>query len=259
MKKIFPGVSVVVVALFLIAGCSPGPGVKVPLEIRGVAVNPENTCYLDFEPNPAISEGLPLPNAEVTIIGDQGSRITTVTDGKGAFSFWGYSGEAYVFYAAKGNIRVKRGIAALSSSQEVGEANYFTTAQVIIWEVANELYPGALAIKDIPGIDPGDELPEAVKAVLAACQDAQGDPGVRALAERIVNVLFGAPGVAGTPGEGGGLVPGGTTPEEGETPEEETPGEETPGCPGCAGCSACSSLPVPPAPPAPPPCPACPR
>ncbi len=241
MKRILLSMSVVAVLLFLIVGCSPGPGGRFPLEIRGVVVNPENTCYLDFEPNPDIPEGLPLPNAEVTIIGDQGGRITTVTDSKGAFSFWGYSGEAYVLYALKDGIRVKRGIAALTTSQDVGEANYFTTAQVIIWEVANELYPGALVIKDIPGINPGDELPELVKAVLAECRDAQGDPEVRALAERIVNVLFGAPGEAEGAPEGDETP----TPTPGETPTSPPPVTPSPSpcCPGspptppaCSGC-----------------------
>ncbi|MCS7241295.1 MAG: carboxypeptidase-like regulatory domain-containing protein [Candidatus Caldatribacterium sp.] len=254
MKKIVLCGSVVAIILFLFAGCSQGPGVKVPLEIRGVVVNPEGTCYLDFEPNPAISEGLPLPNATVTIIGDQGSRVTTTTDGQGVFSFWGYAGEAYVLYAAKDAIRVKRGVAPLTVSQDVGEANSFTTAQVIIWEVANELYPGALAIKDIPTIDPGEELPEKVRAALAECQDAQKDAEVRAFAERIVNVLFGAPGVVDVPE--GDTTPSETpTPTPGETPTPTPTVPSPPPCPGCSGCPTCPSPLVPPFSP----CPGCPR
>lgn len=236
MRKIlFSGIAIAVLTLFLFTGCSQGPGGKAPVAIRGVIVNPENTCYFDFEPNPVIVEGVPLPHAEVTILGDQGRSITAVTDSKGTFSFLGQAGEAYVLYAKKGDIRVKRGIATLVASQDIGEANYFTTAQVIIWEVANELYPGALAIKDISGIDPGDELPEAVKEVLERCQDAQKDPGVRTLAESIVTVLFGAPE------EGGGVPEGGEeetptptpTPSPTPTPTPTVAPSPSPGCLHC--------------------------
>ncbi|MBC7218292.1 MAG: carboxypeptidase regulatory-like domain-containing protein [Candidatus Caldatribacterium sp.] len=253
MKRILLGVAAVLAALFFIAGCSPGPGGKAPVDIRGVVANPENACYLDFDPNPVILEGLPLPNAKVTIIGDQGSLITTTTDSQGAFLFRGYSGEAYVLYAEKDSIRVKRGITTVVASQDVGEANYFTTAQVIVWEVANELYPGVIAIKDIPGINPGDELPEAVKAVLANCGDAQGDPGVRALAESLVNVLFGAPG-EGTDIPGGDEPAGTPTPTPISTPEvtpTPTPTSPPTPSPGCATCPPPPSFPPPPPPPFP--------
>lgn len=242
MKRILLGVTVVSAAIFFIVGCSPGPGGRAPVDIRGVVANPDNVCYLDFDPNPVILEGLPLPNAEVTIIGDQGSLITTTTDSQGAFLFRGHSGEAYVLYAEKDSIRVKRGITTVMTSQDVGEANYFTTAQVIVWEVANELYPGALAIKDIPEIDPGDELPEAVKAVLANCGDAQGDPGVRALAESLVNVLFGAPGGEVDVPEGEGEPAESPTPTPTSTPEE-TP---TPTPTSSPDCTSCPSPPPPP-------------
>ncbi len=206
---------------------------EAPVAIRGVIVAPENTCYFDFEPNPIIVEGVPLPHAEVTILGDQGSRIAAITDSKGAFSFLGQAGEAYVLYAEKGDIRVKRGIATLVASQDVGEANYCTTAQVIIWEVANELYPEALAMEDIAGIDPGNELPEAVKEVLEKCQDAQKDPGVRALAESIVDVLFGAPEEEGGVPEGGEEGTPTPTPTPSPTPTPAATPSPSPGCSNC--------------------------
>jgi hypothetical protein len=247
-KRYMFGLSVFALFVFAIMGCQMTPGEKFPVKVRGVVANPDNTCYLDFVANPDITEGLPLPNADLTIVGDQGSRLTARTDAQGVFEFWGKAGEAYVVYAQKGDIRVKKGITTLVSSSDTGEANYFTTAQVIIWEVAEELYPGALPMKDIHLIQPTDALVQAVKAVLADCKDAQGDPGVRALAEALVNTLFGAPGVFEGPAGGGtpATTPTPTAPPTPTTPPTPTVTPTTPPAP--TG---------PPKPPTPPPCPAC--
>jgi hypothetical protein len=167
-KRYVFGLSVFALFVFAIMGCQMTPGEKFPVKVRGVVANPDNTCYLDFVANPDITEGLPLPNADLTIVGDQGSRLTARTDAQGVFEFWGKAGEAYVVYAQKGNIRVKKGITTLVSSSDTGEANYFTTAQVIIWEVAEELYPGALPMKDIHLIQPTDALVQAARVLISS-------------------------------------------------------------------------------------------
>lgn len=252
-RKYWLGISAVIVSILFLAGCLVAPPGRFVIRVKGVVANPvepDKTCYLDFETNTLITEGIPLSNANLTIIGDQGSELTAKTDTTGAFEFFGQAGEAYVIYAQKDNIRVKKGITTLVASGEVGEANYFTTSQVIIWEVANELYPGALGIKDIPFIVPTIPIVEAVKRVLANCQDAQGDPEVRALVEALVNTLFGAPeeegGVGGeeeTPGgaeEGGGAPTPTPTPPPTPTPTPTPtpipsmpPMPSMPPCPGC--------------------------
>lgn len=204
-RKYWLWMGICITLILFMAGCLLTPAGKFVIRVKGVVANPvdpEKVCYLDFEANPAILEGIPLPNADLLIIGDQGSQLTAKSDATGAFEFFGQAGEAYVIYAIKDNIRIKKGIGTLVNSGDSGEANYFTTSQVIIWEVANELYPGALAIKDIPFIQPTSVIVEAVKKVLANCKDAQGDPDVRALVVALVNTLFGAP-------EEGGGIPGG--------------------------------------------------
>lgn len=241
-------------SLVFLGGCL-GTGFRVAVTVRGTVANPEGDtlCYIDFEENPQISEGVPLSNADLLIIGDEGAYITTETDEKGEYQFTGKTGEAYLIYAHKGNIIVKKGIATLTpNSQEAGEANYYTTSQVIIYEVAERLYPGAVEIADIPFLEPTDAIVQAVKSVLANCEDAQGDPQVIALVEALVNNLFGEPGTPGeippadTNGENGGDNGGnGETPGNGEEPPEPP---EVPQVP---------QVPPPPSPPSLPICPNC--
>ncbi|MEN3186421.1 MAG: hypothetical protein ABDK92_07270 [Atribacterota bacterium] len=228
-----------------IAGCFVTPAEKFVVQVKGVVANPadpEKMCYLDFETNPVIVEGIPLPNAELLINGDQGSRLSAKTDTTGAFEFFGQAGEAYVIYATKDSIRIKKGIGTLATSLDSGEANYFTTSQVIIWEVANELYPSSIAIKDIPFIQPTAPIVEAVKKVLANCEDAQGDPDVRALVVALVNTLFGAPGEGGVDitggGEGnaGGGEGGAPTPTPTPTMTPTIPPSQMPTMPPCTFC-----------------------
>jgi len=261
-KWVLPFTIILALSLVFLGGCL-GTGFRVAVVVRGVVANPEGDtlCYIDFEENPQISEGVPLSNADLLIIGDEGTRITTETDEKGEYRFTGKAGEAYVIYAYKGNIIVKKGIATLTpNSQEAGEANYYTTSQVIIYEVAERLYPGAVEIADIPFLEPTDEIVQAVKNVLANCEDAQGDPQVIALVEALVNNLFGEPGTPGIPpvvtnGENGGENGG-----NGETPgngEEEPP--EPPEVPEVPSPPSPPSPPPPPSPPVPsfPDCPTC--
>ena len=250
-KKYYLWLGVLSIIIFTMVGCNLAPTGKFVIQVKGVVANPVDpakVCYLDFESNPLITEGIPLPNADLTIIGDQGSQLNSRTDATGTFEFFGQAGEAYVIYAVKDNIRVKKGITTLVTSGDTGEVNYFTTSQVIIWEVANELYPGAIGIKDIPFIQPTGAIVEAVKKVLANCEDAQGDPEVRALVEALVNTLFGAPD------EGGGIeIPGGGEGEGGAPTPTPVP-TPTPTIPPTP-----TVPPIPTMPPMPtmPPCPGC--
>ena len=255
-KWVLPLTIIFALSLVFLGGCL-GTGFRVAVTVRGMVTNPEGDtlCYIDFEENPRISEGIPLSNADLLIIGDEGTHITTETDEKGEYQFTGKAGEAYLIYAYKGNIIVKKGIATLTpNSQEAGEANYYTTSQVIIYEVAERLYPGAVEIADIPFLEPTDAIVQAVKSVLANCEDAQGDPQVIALVEALVNNLFGEPGTPGgippadTNGENGGDNGGnGETPGNGEEEPPEPP--EPPEVP---------EVPSPPSPPSPPSFPSCP-
>ena len=218
-KTLFPSMLVLVTAvIFLVSACMPQAPIGDPgrLRISGVAVTPPRECFLDFDMNPDITEGLPLPNALVLIEGDMGSELETTTDMMGRFEFSGVPGEAYLVYVNLGDIWVKKAVVDAVG----GEANFYTTSQVIIFEVAQRLFPGELEIRDIPGLEPTDELVEAVQAVLADCRDAQVDPGVLAIAEDLVNTMFRGP--AGAP-----IAPT-TVPEAPTAPDQPDPVPDEP-------------------------------
>ncbi|MCX7667448.1 MAG: carboxypeptidase-like regulatory domain-containing protein, partial [Atribacterota bacterium] len=192
--------------------------------IKGVIVMPDNNCYNYTCPNPQVSEGEPAAEAEILLQKEDGTVYATAqADACGKYEIKNVEDSCYILYAEVkgGNAWVKKGIDGLTigKTNDVGEANYYTTAQVIIYEVAKQMYPDAVKCSDIPGFVPTQALLDAVKDVLSKCKDAQQDQNVIALARAIVQGLFGAPG-----GGGGGAV----TIFEAETPagggEVLTPG-----------------------------------
>ncbi len=115
----------------------------------------------------------------------------------------------YILYAKiqGGDARVKKGIYPLQGGtmNDVGEANYYTTAQVIIYEVAVAMYgKDVVKCSDIPNFVPTQELLNAVQNALKRCGDAQKDSTVLALARRVAAAYFGAPGGGGGAAAGGG-------------------------------------------------------
>ncbi|MGQ9473161.1 MAG: PKD domain-containing protein [Candidatus Caldatribacteriaceae bacterium] len=191
--------------------------------IKGVVVMPDNNCYTYNCPNPQVAEGEPAALASVTLYGENGEVINTTLDGCGKYEVRDVTDSCYILYAKiqNGNAQVKKGIYPLTSGviSDGGEANYYTTAQVIIYEVAKEKYPNVVKCSDIPGFVPTQKLLDAVKKALSECRDAQQDKLVRSYAADIASNLFGAPCNTCVPVN----PPGGPTPSP--TPQCQ-PGDE---------------------------------
>lgn len=189
--------------------------------IRGVIVMPTNNCYLCDCSNPQVSEGEPATLAEVELQKEDGNVAAKVTaDACGKYEVNDLTDSCYILYAKVqgGDARVKKGIYPLTGGtmNDVGEANYYTTAQVIIYEVAVATYgKDVVKCSDIPNFVPSQPLLEAVKSVLAECKDAQKDARVLNLAQQVATSYFGAPAGGGG---GGGAGGGGTTGGGGEVP-----------------------------------------
>ncbi|BER92483.1 collagen binding domain-containing protein [Atrimonas thermophila] len=218
--------SLLLLLLLFLTGClqqgaqfgSPG-GVS----IQGKVAVPDSNCVVSSCANPQVSSGNePAPEVKVSLMGENGNNLVTYTNQCGEYEVSGAQDSCYILYAkVKENMWVKQGIIPEGSNYNAGEANAYTTAQVIIYEVAKQLYPDQVQCSDIPAFVPTPELIEAVENALKACRDAQQDATVAQLASAIVRNLFGAPG-GGAPG-GGGIVivtggggngGGGTTTEE---------------------------------------------
>jgi hypothetical protein len=199
-KKLWLLILTTVILTSFISGCIGGgqfgaPSADSTVTIKGVVVAPDNDCFTDTCSNPSIIEGEPLPNADIILKGNNGQTLTGKTDCAGNYQISGLTDDGYILYANRGEVWIKKALSPVTG--DGGEANYITTAQVILWEVIENTNPGAIAIKDIPTAIPFDAIPQefidAVKAALADCRDAQQDPTVINIAKSYVNANFGAP------------------------------------------------------------------
>ena len=209
LKKYFLVASLLVVSLLFLTGClQQGAQFGAPggVSIQGKVAVPDADCVVSSCTNPQVSSGSePAPEVKVSLMGENGNNLVTYTNQCGEYEVSGAQDSCYILYAkVKENMWVKQGIIPEGSNYNAGEANAYTTAQVIIYEVAKQLYPDQVKCSDIPGFVPTPELVEAVENALRECRDAQQDATVAQLASGIVRNLFGTPGGGGVPG--GGVV-----------------------------------------------------
>ncbi|NLI41514.1 MAG: PKD domain-containing protein, partial [Caldisericales bacterium] len=199
-KKLWFFVLTTVILTSFISGCIGGgqfgaPSSDTSVTIKGMVVAPDNDCFTDVCANPSITEGEPLPNADIILKGNNGHTLTGKTDCAGNYQISGLTDEGYLLYANRGEVWIKKAISPVTG--DGGEANFKTTAQVILWEVVENSFPGSIPIKDIPFAIPFENIPEefyaAVKAALADCRDAQQDATVIGLAKNYALANFGAP------------------------------------------------------------------
>ena len=198
-RFVFLLLSIITMVSF-VSGCIGGgqfgaPTTDSKVTIKGVVALPENTCFIGVCQNPAIQYEVPFPEASIVLVDENGQELDGQTNCAGEYQISGLSGDGYVLYATRGDVRVKKAIAPVTD--DGGEANYFTTAQVIIWEVVNAENPGAIKIKDIPTAIPLNIIPEdifqVVKVALANCKDAQKDQDVIRLVKDFAAANFGTP------------------------------------------------------------------
>ncbi|NSW76544.1 MAG: PKD domain-containing protein [Candidatus Atribacteria bacterium] len=188
--------------VFFAAGCF-GTGAQfgapgATTGIKGVVAMPLNECYVAHCDSPQVSEGESAALAEITLQKEDGTAYkTAVTDACGQYEIDSVDDACYILYAKAqgGDAIVKKGISGLTSGtmNDVGEANYYTTAQVIIYEVAKAKYGDAVKCSDISGFVPTQALLDAVKKALSECRDAQKDDLVKTYATGVADSLFGAP------------------------------------------------------------------
>ena len=242
-KNLFLLAVIITGALAIMAGCTspqfgaPGTG-TTGAAISGRVATPES-CFTGACDNPSITDGKPLPGAIALFYGGDSGKleIEGETECKGSFEVNTTGEGSYVLYAVReypeeGSgkyVVVKKGIN--NPRGDVGEANAYTTSQVIIWERANTLYgegftpfdaswyaqynwrwsfdPAKLVlpVSEIPNLEPTAQLFNAVEKALSECRDPQGDKDVIFYANQIADATFGAPGGGG--GGGGGTPAGG--------------------------------------------------
>ena len=239
-KNLFLLAVIITGALAIMAGCTspkfgaPGTG-TTGAAISGRVATPES-CFTGACDNPSITDGKPLPGAIALFYGGDSGKleIEGETECKGSFEVNTTGEGSYVLYAVReypeeGSgkyVVVKKGIN--NPRGDIGEANAYTTSQVIIWERANALYgedfvpfdaswyaqydwkwsfaPAKLVlpVNEIPNLEPSTQLLAAVEEALSECRDPQEDNRVIHFADQIANATFGAPAGGGAAGGGGG-------------------------------------------------------
>jgi hypothetical protein len=227
-KKTFTTtVAVIVVLAFVVTGCLPTGNSfqKSTIQdfVNGRAVLPK-VCFIDGEINPDILDGVAFPLATSLLYGGNSGVLNQQgeTDKSGRFVLTKGNENSYVLYVIReypnlgtnNFVVVKKGInQSILMGDDVGEVNYYTTAQVIIWEQVNDLLVESfnpfdarnlpwsfiandlvLPVSDIPNLIPTNQLLNLVKVALENCRDPQGDPQVIAEARRIARNDFGSPG-----------------------------------------------------------------
>jgi len=140
----------------------------------------------------------------VTLVGSNGDIISTTTDCSGAYTVNNAIDTLYILTARREKVVVKQAITVTPGTvNNVGEANLYTTAQVLLYEKAIKLYPGNVSIADAQNFVPTNELLNTMKGIYAECEDVTCSQCLDTLLYRLVRQLFGSPTVSG---EIGGIV-----------------------------------------------------
>ena len=140
-------ISTILFITFIISGCMSGgqfgsPSPIGPASISGKVVIPYS-CFADGCDNTKASGDKPLPYAEVTLVGSNGDIISITTDCSGAYTVNNAIDTSYILTARREKVVVKQAITVTPGKMNnAGEANLYTTAQVLLYEKAIKLYPG---------------------------------------------------------------------------------------------------------------------
>lgn len=130
------------------------------------------------------------------ILRDENGPVSTVlTDTEGHFSFSQIPGPAVLLYVRCGLMTMAKGVYPLNEGEvnDVGCIDAFSTAQVVIYEVAREKYPGTVFIRDIPNFLVPENFVCLVEGALSHCEDPLSSSLVRSEALRYIDVWFGNP------------------------------------------------------------------
>ncbi|WP_369019120.1 hypothetical protein QBE54_04290 [Thermatribacter velox] len=132
--------------------------------------------------------------AKVHIENEYGQVYLLEANSRGEFQLEDFSGEAALIYAEKGGMALAASLYPLSSEavQNFVELNAYTTAQVAVYEVAKELYPQAVFIRDIPNFLVPESLVSLVAEEIAHCANPLHSARVREKALEIIDVWFGS-------------------------------------------------------------------
>ncbi|HSV31051.1 MAG TPA: carboxypeptidase-like regulatory domain-containing protein [Atribacteraceae bacterium] len=185
--------------LTIFTGCVPSPSTigepgLAETGIKGYVMLPLNECLVPELTKENQPDNFPLGNATVYLVGNNGDQQQVTTDGDGFFEVSGLKDDSYLVYANLGNAWLAKGVSSLGRGHmnDIGELNVESTAQVVLFDISNQLYPGSLSIPDIHFLQPSRNMIERTAFLLSNCQNPLEDERVSRMARTFARVNFGS-------------------------------------------------------------------
>jgi len=137
------------------------------------------------------SEEIPFGFARVVLYGEEGDTIVVETNQEGKWTANGLISSFYLLEAEKDGIVIKQVFSIPSETfNSVGTANAYTSCQVLVFEVANQLFENALYLREVPDLVIPENLLKSVEKAYQDSRNPFSDPDVIRLVKDIVSHQF---------------------------------------------------------------------
>ena len=131
----------------------------------------------------------PFAAAGVILFGSEGDVISTETNQEGKWIAHNLKSPYYLLEAEKDGVIIKKVFPFQSLGENnlnVGEANVYTSCQVMIYEIANQYYENALYLREIPDLVIPENLVKSVEKVYQENRNPFNDPLIISMVEDLV-------------------------------------------------------------------------
>ncbi|NLJ49199.1 MAG: hypothetical protein GX428_06400 [Candidatus Atribacteria bacterium] len=131
----------------------------------------------------------PFATAKVVLFGSEGDVILTETNQEGKWIAQNFKSPYYLLEAVKDGVIIKKVFPFQSLGENninVGEANAYTSCQVMIYEIANQYYENALYLREVPDLVIPENLVKSVEKVYRENRNPFNDPFIIRMVEDLV-------------------------------------------------------------------------
>jgi hypothetical protein len=131
----------------------------------------------------------PFAAADVILFGSEGDVISTETNQEGKWVAYNLKSPYYLLEAEKDGVIIKKVFPFQllgENNANVGEANAYTSCQVMIYEIANQYYENALYLREVPDLVIPENLVKAVEKVYREDRNPFNDPLIISMVEDLV-------------------------------------------------------------------------
>ena len=131
----------------------------------------------------------PFAAAGVILFGSEGDVISTETNQEGKWVAYNLKSPYYLLEAEKDGVIIKKVFPFQllgENNANVGEANAYTSCQVMIYEIANQYYENALYLREVPDLVIPENLVKAVEKVYREDRNPFDDPFIVSMVEDLV-------------------------------------------------------------------------